>query len=354
MSSISRIVVLSPNWLGDAVMALPAIDDVRRQFGEARLAVAARPGLTALFDRVPGVDEVVRLGGSGRRLGGSRADAAALREGRFDVAVLLPNSFRAAWIARRAGIGQRWGYRGDLRGRLLTRRIRRPGGRLHQAAYYQHLVSELGCANGPLRPGVAVPDRDRMAGGRLLERGQWPPTAPLIALAPGAAYGFAKQWPPGHFAGLARLLAGRGVWCVLVGLPADRDAGRQVVEAFERLDSGPALPGRVLNLIGQTDIGELMGLMTHCAGIVANDSGAAHLAGAVGVPVVAIFGPTDERVGAPLPGRTSTATNAVLSHDVFCRPCGFRECPIDHRCMKRIEPARVFQSAIEQFGLRDD
>lgn len=343
---ISRLVVLSPNWLGDAVMALPAIDDVRRHFREARLAVAARASLAPLFDRVPGVDAVVSLGGPRRARSG--ADLAALRAEGSDLAILLPNSFHAAWLARRAGIAERWGYRADLRRPLLTRSVRRPNGPIHQGAYYQHLVEALEIVNGPLRPHVTVSDHDRMAGGTLLEHEGWTGATALVGLAPGAAYGFAKQWPPDRFADLARLLAERGAASVLVGLPSDREVGRHVMEAFERSKHASALAGRVLNLIGRTSIGELMGVMTHCAGFVANDSGAAHLAGAVGLPVVAIFGPTDERIGAPLSGRMSTATNIALSHDVFCRPCWLRECPIDHRCMKRVDPPRVLQAVVEQ------
>ena len=335
-------------------MALPALDDVRRHFAGARLAVAARAGLARVFTAVPGVDLVVPLASGGDIRKRLRADTDALRSGRFELAILLPNAFYAAWVSRRAGIPARWGYRTDFRGAALTRRVRRPRGTMHQGAYYQHLVHALGMASGPLRPHVVASDRDRIAGAGLLAREGWTPSSPLVGLAPGAAYGFAKQWPPDRFAGVARLLAGRGVWSVLVGLPADRDAGRSVVSAFERPAgaAGAPLSGRLVNLIGRTDIGELMGVMSHCASFVANDSGAAHLAAAIGLPVVAIFGPTDERIAAPLAGRTFSGTNMALWQDVFCRPCGLRECPIDHRCMKRIAPERAFEAVMEQLSAR--
>jgi lipopolysaccharide heptosyltransferase II len=137
---------------------------------------------------------------------------------------------------------------------------------------------------------------------------------------------------------------------VLVGLPADRDVGQQVMAAFERSLKTSRGPGRVLNLIGRTDLHELMGLMTYCGSFVANDSGAGYLAAAIGLPVVAIFGPTDVRVAAPLPAPTFTGTHASLSHPVFCSPCWLRECPIDHRCMRRIDPSRVFEAVKQQLA----
>lgn len=324
-------------------MALPAIADIRRHFPEAALAVAARDGLAPLFESVPGVDVVVRLKSSGKATARQRADIRALRAEQFDLAILLPNSFYSAWIVRRAGIPERWGYRSDLRSFLLTRRPRRPRGTVHQGAYYQHLIHELGVTNGPLTPHILVPERDRQSALALLEQQGWQSSRPLVGLAPGAAYGFAKQWPPERFAVVARALTMQGVFCVLVGRAEDRDAGREVMTAFEQSEA-PQPQGRILNLIGRTDIRQLMGLMTYCATFVANDSGATHLAAALGLPVVAIFGPTDERISAPLTGQNLTGSHAVVSHDVFCRPCMLRECPIDHRCMRRIDPARVIEA----------
>jgi heptosyltransferase-2 len=346
--SYSRVVILSPNWLGDAAMALPAIADLRQHFSGATLAVAARGGLAPLFQSVPGLDAVVSLQGPSKARGRGHPEARLLRAQQFDLAILLPNSFYSAWIARRAGISERWGYRSDLRGVLLTRSVRRPRGKMHQGAYYQHLVRELGVPNGPLRPQVLVQSRDRQSARALLELEGWEPSAPLVGLAPGAAYGFAKQWPPEKYAAVARSLTSQGVCCVLVGSAEDRDAGRQLMEAFEQSHRGHKATGRVVNLIGRTDLRQLMGLMTFCATIVANDSGATHLAAALGRPVVAIFGPTDERISAPLVGQDLTGSHAVVSHSVFCRPCMLRECPIDHRCMKRIEPARVLEAVLER------
>jgi heptosyltransferase-2 len=329
-------------------MALPAIADVRRHFAEATLTIAARAGLAPLFESVPGVDRVVALQSKGKARGRSRADAETLHAGEFDLAILLPNSFYTAWVTRKAGIRERWGYRGDFRHPLLTRSARRPRAKIHQGAYYQHLVHEFGLSNGPLTPHILVRDRDRQLAATLLNQEGWDPSSPLVGLAPGAAYGFAKQWPPERFAEVARALAEKSVSCVLVGRVEDREAGQQVMAAFEQSDHAITNSGRVFNLIGRTDIRQLMGLMSYCATLVANDSGATHLAAALGRPVVAIFGPTDEQISAPLAGQSLTGSHTVVSQNVFCRPCMLRECPIDHRCMRRIEPTRVLEAVLQR------
>jgi heptosyltransferase II len=339
---------MAPNWLGDIVMGLPAVADIRHRFPIATLALAVRGALATVYESVPGVDCVVPLAAKGNIIARSRMDAEALRSREFETAVLFPNSFYSAWVTARAGIPDRWGYRADFRGPLLTRAVRRPRGTIHRATYYQHLVRELGSPSGPLRPHVEVLERDRTSAARLLGGEGWVPPLTLVGLAPGAAFGFAKQWPPEHFGMLARLLADRGIWSLLVGSPSDRDAGLQVMSAFERSADARQGTGRLLNLIGRTDIRQLMGLMTYCGSLVGNDSGATYLAAAIGLPVVAIYGPTDVRVASPLPGRDFAGTHRALSHPVFCSPCWLRECPIDHRCMTRIQPARVFHEVVQQ------
>jgi lipopolysaccharide heptosyltransferase II len=164
----SRIVVLAPNWLGDVVMALPALADVRRQFCRATLAVAARQGLAPLFESVPCVDAIVPLAPRSNLIKRWRGDSEALASGRFDVAILFPNSFYSTWIVKQAGVPERWGYRADLRGALLTRSVRRPRGTIHRAEYYQTLVRVLGITSGPLRPHIVVAERDRSGAGKFL------------------------------------------------------------------------------------------------------------------------------------------------------------------------------------------
>ena len=178
MSDPGRILVIAPNWLGDAVMALPAVADVRRRFAGARLVVAARRSVAPLFDMVPGVDEVITLGWGGQplRRAALRADVDRLTAERADVAILLPNSFGTAWLVSRAGVPERWGYGTDLRRPLLTRRARRPRGSVHQGRYYQHLVTQFGVDAGPLEPALTVPAAARDAA-RTPRLAPWPQPA---------------------------------------------------------------------------------------------------------------------------------------------------------------------------------
>jgi heptosyltransferase II len=329
----AQLVVRMPNWLGDAVMALPAIARIRRAFPEAKLTVAAPSSLAPIFRErtAAGADDVLSFDAGG--------EAAALAAGGFDAVLLLPNSIGSAWTARRAGIPARWGYAAGLRRLLLTRAVRRPRGRLHQSAYYLALVRALVdgadravAEAGPVEAAqpLIAPGADTTArAAALLEREGIAAGTPVVGFAPGAAYGHAKRWPPDRVAEVIRRLAGeRGATSVLVGAAADRGAGREIESALP-----PAT--RVVNLIGRTDLRLLAGVLARCDAFVSNDSGAMHLAAALGVPVTAIFGPTDERVTAPL-GEAD-----VLVHQVFCRPCMLRDCPIDHRCMKGLTAAAV-------------
>jgi lipopolysaccharide heptosyltransferase II len=339
------IVVMTPNWLGDAVMALPAIGAVRHHYAGARLVIAARASTAALFRMVSGVDGVVTLeaGGAGLGAAGWAADARALADAGADVAILLPNSFRSAWTARQARIPQRWGFAADLRGRLLTRRVARPRGPVHQSDYYLALTSALGMPPSAGAARIAVPAAASAGADRLLAQHGVGADAVVVGLAPGAAYGRAKQWPPSRFGQLARLLRERlGAVPVLVGSRADRPAGDEI---------GPGAP--VVDLIGATDLPLLVGVMARCRAFVSNDSGAMHLAAAVGLPVTAVFGSTDERATSPLaPANASAPPHEILTCDVWCRPCMLRECPIDHRCMTGIDPGRVCEAVERQVGRR--
>jgi len=334
---MQRLVILAPNWLGDAVMALPAIADIRRSLATAHIAVAARAAVAPLFQLVPDVDEAIVLG-RGASLGrvGSWATMGAELRGRgFEAALLFPNSIHAALVAERAGIPERWGYGGGIRRRWLTRSVTRIAGG-HQADAYRHLVAALGFSNGPREPRVRVSDASREAGDALLRGAGWNLSTPLVALAPGAAYGGAKRWPPERFGELAAQLAGDGVHCVLVGSAADRAAAIEVATAFRGQDAATPLH----DLTGCTDLPTLAGVLQRCRGLVTNDSGAMHLAAAAGVPVTAVFGPTNERATHPI-----GAAHAVVVHPVWCRPCMLRECPIDHRCMRGVAVGTVVDHA---------
>ena len=348
MADPSRLVVLAPNWLGDAVMALPAIADLRRRWPGAQLGVAARSGLAPLFHAVPGVDEVVALDATPPRLSVT-ADARRLRDGAFDAALLLPNAFRAALVAWRARIAERWGYATDRRGWLLTRRVDcPPADRLHQADYYRHLTAALGIPTGPRHPVLRPSEAARTAARRLLGDAGWRGER-IVGLAPGAAYGSAKRWPPDRVGVLAARLAREcGATPLLVGAAADRGTASEVLASA----AAAGLPSSaILDLTGRTDLATLIGVLDVCAAFVSNDSGAMHLAAALDVPVTAVFGPTREWATSPLPGPAGREA-AIVHTDVDCRPCMLRTCPIDHRCMTRIGVDDVLGPVVRTLGER--
>ena len=346
MSDPERIIVRAPNWLGDAVMAIPAMAAVRRGLPGRTLILAARASIASLFREVtPAAPDEIALVDEGR-------EVEELRALRGDAVILLPNSFGSAWTAKRAGIAERWAYRASGRGVLLTRGVARPRGRVHQVEYYAALARGLGFdAPEGERPTMSASPASLERADRLLGKPHLPAEAgshrsedvasgfsrkidssrKFVVFAPGAAYGHAKRWPPDRVAQVIARLSGEGVTAVLVGARDDRESGRAIEST---LPAGV----RVLNLIGRTSLGELVGVIARAAAFVSNDSGAMHIAAALDVPLTAIFGPTDERVTAP------AGTADVILRDVFCRPCMLRECPIDHRCMKRIDVDSVYAS----------
>jgi len=319
----ARLLVRAPNWLGDAVLSLPAVRDVRRNFPGSRIEVLARPWVAPLYGAVSEVDAVRESRGVG-------ADAAAVR-GAFDAAVLLPNSFAAALSVWRASIPERWGYATDLRGPLLTRRARVPArarGR-SQVYYYRAMLAAIGLdVDAEPDATLRCPEDWAARGAALLGDGG----APWIGLNPGAFFGPAKRWVPERYAAAGELLARRtGARVAILGGADERALG-------EAIAAGMRAPVRVL--CGQTTLPELVGVLSRLRLLVTNDSGPMHVAAALGVPLVAVFGPTDWRETAPVGGR-----HRVVREPVPCSPCLLRECPIDHRCMKRIPVDRVVGEA---------
>jgi len=306
-------------------MALPAMAALRVAFSDRRIAIAALPSIAPLFREHTNAapDEVLIVE--------KATETATLRAARPAIVVLFPNSVRVAWAARRAGIRERWGYRAGGRGPLLTRAVPRPRGRLHQSDYYRRLVQALGFEAPEILPRVTITDETSQRVVALLERSEIDRSQPLVGIAPGAAYGHAKRWPPDRMAELVARLVASGARPVLVGAPGDRNAAREI-------ESATGAAARLVNLVGRTDLRLFAGLLAACRAFVSNDSGAMHLAAAAGVPVTAIFGPTDERATAPL------GDHDVIIHQVFCRPCMLRDCPIDHRCMRGISVDRVLDA----------
>ncbi|TLM66214.1 MAG: lipopolysaccharide heptosyltransferase II [Deltaproteobacteria bacterium] len=326
-----------PNWIGDAVMATPALQAVRRAFPQAHLAVIANPLVAELFVAHPDCDQVIRFdkraGDGGAR--GFWRFCRRLRSERFDLAILLQNAFEAAAMALLAGIPRRAGYRTDGRGLLLTHGVaavdKKHG--LHHVDYYLHMLGRLGIEAGGRRLCLALTADEQAGAQALLGPGEW------IAVNPGASYGAAKRWLPERFAAVADTLAAEfGVRVVLTGGPGEAEIGRDIERAM-----GVA----PVNLIGRTSVRELMAVLARCRLVVTNDSGPMHIAAAFGVPLVAVFGPTDHTTTSPLTDRCRIVRSAAE-----CAPCMLRECPVDHHCMTGVTADMVLDAARSLLGAR--
>lgn len=323
---VRRLLVRSPNWLGDAVMSLPVLQGLRRRFPDAALTVLAVPRVAPLFMHHPLVQEVVEL------TPGIRGWSALLTlRGRFDLAVALPNSFAAALGLSVAGARVRAGYAADGRSGLLTLAVhgREALSTVHLVYYYLGVLRAFGelTDEDAVPPRLSLTPADKAHGAALLGQG-----GPWVGLAPGAAYGPAKRWPAERFAEVARELAREaGVHPVILGGPADMEVAAEV-------EARAGLP--VVNLAGRTTLREALGVLSRLSVLITNDSGLMHAAAALGVPVVAIFGSTDPSVTGPVSPRAT-----IITHPQDCSPCFQRTCDQDYRCLTAVSVAEVTAAA---------
>jgi heptosyltransferase II len=331
-----KIMVRATNWVGDAVMSLPALRALRDRFPNAEISILAKPWVADLYGREPFCNRLIPY--TPRDLSSKWHAARDLRRFGFDCAILLQNAFEAAAVAFAARIPERIGYARDGRGPLLTRAIAVPrNGEIprHERFYYLELLHRAGILeslpqNDFIRLDGAPAARESGAA-RLRELGF---TGDVIGVSPGAAYGTAKRWLPERFAEAANRVAKQlGASVAIFGSKDERPLCASVADAI-------AVPVR--NFAGETTLAEFIDLAAACRVYLTNDSGAMHIASALGVPTVAIFGPTDD-VGT---GPTGPLAR-VVREPVECSPCLKRECPIDHRCMTRVEAARVAETALD-------
>ena len=335
-----KILVRATNWVGDAIMALPALRAVRARFPEAMIAILARPYVADIYRGQKICDELVAYDPKGAHAGlrGRERLAQELRARNFEVALLLQNAFDAAWLAWRAGIPERIGYARDGRNLLLTKRVAVPKkGEIppHEQYYYLELLRRVGWIDSlPQESCVKLdilPQHARRAEETLLSAGARKNIS-RIAIGAGASYGSAKCWPPNRFANFVNRFRLHGdADVILFGTAAEQ----QVSDAIAAGIKGPSI-----SLVGKTAIADLPALLSRCHLFVGNDSGAMHVAAAVDLPVVAIFGPTDPFGTAPITPRCT-----VVQEKPYCSPCFLRRCPIDHRCMTSVHPEAVEAAA---------
>ena len=331
-----KILVRATNWVGDAVMSLPALRALRERFPHARITILAKPWVADLYRREPFCDQLIPY--TAHDLRSKWRAARQLRRMGFDCAILFQNAFEAAAVAFLAGIPERIGYARDGRTPLLTRSIPvpRPGEiPLHERFYYLELLFRAGIlenrrSNDLIRLEGAPAAREAGTK-RVLAFGMG---ENVIGVSPGAAFGSAKRWLPERFAEAANLIARElGATVAVFGSKEERELCASVTAAIEA-------PAR--NFAGETSLAEFIEMAAACRVYLTNDSGAMHIASALGVPTVTVFGATNDVTTGP-----TGPLARVVREVVECSPCLKRECPIDHRCMTRVDAARVAQAALD-------
>jgi heptosyltransferase II len=349
---IERIVVRGANWVGDAVMTIPALRQLRRLFPDAQLTLATRSWARGLFQDARFIDDVMVHEGTGLR-----SVVQQVREWRrrnFDLAVVLPNSLETALVASLARVPLRIGYATDGRQRLLTHPLNLPESRnsQHEVFHYLNIIARLEwLVNREQSFLDSQPDASldvtepRKAAARKILRANgvegFPGITdgtPLIALCPGSTNSRAKRWPADRYAALAdRLIDEYDADVVLVGSAAEADVS---LEVHRQMHNTPVM------LTGKTDLSDLVAVLSLVDLVVTNDTGPAHIAAALGRPTLVIFGPTN-----PLTTRPFSPFGEVFRHPPDCAPCMLRDCPIDHRCMTAVSADELFDRARVILGI---
>ncbi|HEX8493608.1 MAG TPA: lipopolysaccharide heptosyltransferase II [Pyrinomonadaceae bacterium] len=339
---IKRIVVRGTNWVGDAVMTVPALRALRGMLPEAHITLAVRPWAKGLFSDADFIDELLLYERRSRDLRAVVRQTREWRRRRFDLAVLFQNAFEAALIAAGARVPLRLGYATDNRRALLTHPLPLPAWRneRHEVFYYLHIVAELEqllygttdvLRQAPDYRLLVSPERQAKARMMLSTHGATG-TRPLVALCPGSTNSRAKRWPTESFAALAdKFIDEAGADVALVGAADELEVSLEV---------SAAMRGQPIMLTGRTDLAQAVAVLSLADALVTNDTGPAHIAAALERPTLVIFGPTDPRTTRPF-----SQTAEIIRRPPDCAPCMLRDCPIDHRCMTAITPAEVFMRA---------
>jgi heptosyltransferase-2 len=331
---IRRILVRATNWVGDVVMGMPALDALRLNFPESHIAVLVRPWVAALFEKHPGVDQIVpytRGRGFSKDFAEMFRVIRLIRSLKFDLAVLFQNAFEAALLAYLGGVPLRIGYNTDGRRVLLSHAVMRDAEILkkHQVEYYLAILRAMGWEAPTREPHLHVGEKEAGAMGGLLSSHGVTEEDFLVGLSAGAMFGPAKRWPVERFAAIGDWSCER--WGAKVALIGSEKDGATCS------DLSRAMKSEVLNLCGKTSLGEAMALIRKCRIFVSNDSGLMHVAAALGVPTVAIFGSTNPVATGPR-GRQAR----IVKHDLDCSPCLKPECRIGYRCLLSVEADEVW------------
>ncbi len=333
-----NILIRSTNWIGDAVMTTPAIRTIRRNFPDAQITLLALPWVADVFAACPHIDQIFLYDKQGRHQGlrGKFRLAAELRAKQYDATILLQNAFEAALITFLAHIPIRAGYSTDGRGLLLTHGVRKNPAikKKHQVHYYQEMLEGLGLQRHENALELFLDSKAKQEAEILLAQFRQNTSRPIIGLNPGAAYGPAKCWPSANYAALAgRLATTLGAQIIVFGTAADQKAAAEIV----------AVAGeQVLDVTGKTSLAQAIACIALCQVFVTNDSGLMHVAAALHIPSVAIFGSTNHIATGPFSEQA-----VVVRKDISCSPCLKTHCPQGHfQCMQQISVEDVEQAVL--------
>lgn len=340
-----KILIRSVNWIGDAVLTIPAIRSIRQAFPDASISLLARPHVSEIFSKSPYINEIILYDDAFRGIRGRLRLAGLLRAKGFDMAILLQNAFDAALISWLSNIPERIGYRRDWRGPLLTKAVpvTEDISRKHQVYYYLNLIESIGIPVADPFPYIHLSDDEIEQARPILSQLNTTSHHPLtVGISPGATYGPAKRWLPARFSELIdRIIEELNGRVVIFGSLSEVKIADDIVKRLKI--KGPEIEERVIAMAGRTSLRQLIALISCCDAFVTNDSGPMHIASALLVPTVAIFGSTDSRATGPF-----GEGHRVIKRDLPCAPCLERECPEGPlRCMTEITTDEVFKGLKE-------
>lgn len=336
MSEVQNIIVRMPNWIGDLVMATPVLADLRSAFPKASITAMCKRPICELLKMDKAIDELycfTRPSNDFLRRDDLRDIIAKIIAGKYDAGVLLTNSFSSAWWFWQGKVRRRIGYSNCFRRFLLTDPISSVNKKEHQVTAYKRILTPLGVPISQTVPRLFLSDKEVAESKSLLSQRGYVLGKKIIGINPGAAYGSAKCWPPASFRALAmRLLLETDAYILFFGDGSSANLVKKICQG---------LPEKVIDLAGVTSLRELACIIKDCSVVVTNDSGPMHMAAALNVPVVALFGSTDENRTGPYGQKEQ-----VINKHVKCSPCFKRVCPIDFPCMKEIGVDEVVERVL--------
>lgn len=325
-----EIFLISPNWIGDCVMSLPAVRALKISRPDLKIYVITKPHLSSIYKNISEIDEVISLS-SGNLLKRFFLNVAILKKYKIKEGILFPNSFKSALMLRLSGVKYLTGYERDLRGWMLKKKMDFPGKSIHQIISYLELINlYLGkIVKGSFSNMLIFSKEEKKKALLILKNNGFVNGEKLIGIAPAAAYGTSKEWPSVKFSDLINELSGDEKKSRFVIFGSDKDENK----INEISDS---VSVKLIKITGKYTLREAISVISECDVFIGNDSGLLHTADAAGVPSIGLFGPTSPETTSPPGEMTET-----IYKSVECSPCSYRECPIDHKCMQNIKVSEI-------------